>query len=112
MPIKCEEYGQTCVVSLEGDLAGEACATVRKEIEGRIDGKQIASFVMDMEKCPFIDSEGLETLLWAKRRCDDLFGQFKVSGLDDNCRKILEMTRLEHRFDCHGAVEEAMRSIR
>ena len=37
-----------------------------------------------------------------KRRCEDLFGQIKLAGLDENCRKILEMTRLEHRFECHA----------
>jgi anti-sigma B factor antagonist len=112
MPIKCEEYDQTCVVAIEGDLSGEAAAQLRNEIDSRIDRQQIASFVLDMEKCPFVDSEGLETLLWAKRRCDDLFGQLKLAGLDENFRKILELTRMEHRFECHEALEEAMRMIR
>jgi hypothetical protein len=51
-------------------------------------------------------------LLWMKRKCEDLFGQFKLSHLDENMRKILEMTRLEHRFECHTDLTSALKTMR
>ena len=98
---KAEDYNNVCVLSLDGDLSGEATQAVRKLADERVDHRQIVDFVIDFEKASFFDSEGLETLLWLKRRCEDLFGQLKLVNLDDNCRKILEITRLEHRFECH-----------
>jgi len=111
MPVKCDEYNKVCVVTPAGDFAGDDAVELQKQMEERIEKKQIVDFVVDFEKCGFIDSKGLSTLLWAKRRCEDLFGQLKLANLDDNCRKILEITRLSHRFECHGNLEAALKTM-
>ena len=112
MAIKCEEYGNISVMALTGDFTGEATQQARKAVEERIEQKQIVDFVIDFEKSGFVDSEGLETLLWMKRRCEDLFGQIKLVNMDENCKKILEMTRLEHRFECHNDLTQALKTMR
>ena len=71
--IKCEDYNNVCVMTLDADLSGEANEAVRKLAEERVDQKQIVDFVIDFEKAGFFDSEGLETLLWLQRRSEDLF---------------------------------------
>ena len=111
MAIKSEDYGNVCVIALNGDLTGEANKEVRATAEQRIDQKRLIDFVIDFEKTDFVDSEGLETLLWLKRRCEDLFGQIKLINLADNCRKILEITRLEHRFECHADLAGALKTM-
>jgi anti-anti-sigma factor len=111
MAIKCEDYGNVCVVSLNGDFVGEITREVKATAEQRLEQRRLADFVIDFEKVDFIDSEGLETLLWLKRRCEDLFGQIKLINLDDNCRKILEITRLEHRFECHADLAGALKTM-
>src|SRR5215467_7988464 len=40
MPLKCEEYSHVCVMSLDGDCAGEQIAPTRKAFEERIDQHQ------------------------------------------------------------------------
>jgi anti-anti-sigma factor len=112
MPIKCEEYNQVCVISLDGDLAGENAQAARKSVDDQIEQRQVVDFVFDFDKAGFVDSEGLETLLWVKRRCEDLFGQLKLINLDENIRKILEITRLEHRFECQPNLEAALKTMR
>ena len=112
MPTKYEDYGNVCVVSPEADLAGDMTQEVRKSAEDRIENRGIVDFVIDFEKVDFIDSEGLETLLWIKRKCEDRFGQIKLVKLDENCRKILEITRLEHRFECHAELAGALKTMR
>jgi len=112
MPIKCEEYNNVCVVNIGADLSGEVTAELRKAVDERIEQRQLVDFVVDFEKAGFVDSEGLEALLWLKRSCEDLFGQVKLINLDENCRKILEVTRLEHRFECHGDLSAALKTMR
>jgi anti-anti-sigma factor len=112
MPLKVEDYSNVCVILLDGDLAADMSKTVRAAVDERVDQRRIVDFVIDFEKADFIDSEGLETLLWLKRRCEDLFGQCKLVNLDENCRKILEITRLEHRFECHGDLAGALKTMR
>src|SRR5437763_2603246 len=114
MAIKCDEYGNVCVVTIDGDLAGDAPAVVRRAADERIDDepKPIVDFGVDLEKTGFIDSDGLETLLWLKRRCEDRLGRVKLAGADATCQKILEMTRLAHRFECHPDLPAALKAMR
>jgi anti-anti-sigma factor len=112
MPIKCEDYNQVCVMSLDGDFVGDEIAAARKAFDQRVEGRQIVSFVFDFEKSGFLDSEGLEFLLLMKRKCEDMFGQVKLAGADENVRKILEITRLDHRFECHPDLTAALKNMR
>ena len=112
MAIQCDEYNGVCVVSVEGDFSGECSAAVRRVAADRIEQKQIVEFVIDLEKSKFIDGEALETLLWLKRRCEELFGRVKLAGTDENCRKILEITRLAQRFECCADLPSALRMMR
>ncbi len=112
MAVKLDEYDGICVLTLTGDFAGEDVAAARKAAEETITQRQVADFVVDMEKASFIDSEGLEAVLWIKRRCEDLFGQFKLAAADDGIRKILEVTRLSKRFEIAVDVPSALKSMR
>lgn len=112
MSIKCEQYGPVCVVEVSGDLIAENVAAVRAQVEERLATRSTANFVVDFSKSGFVDSEGLETLLWMKRKCEELFGQVRLVHLDDHCRKILEITRLEHRFQCHADLAGALKTMR
>lgn len=112
MPVKCEEYNQICVMTLDGDFANDEVKAARKAFEDIVERRQIADLVVDFEKAGFIDSEGLELLLWMKQKCEDLFGQIKLAALDENVRKILEITRLDHRFECHDDLTSALKTMR
>jgi anti-sigma B factor antagonist len=112
MPVKCEEYSHVCVMSVDGDFTGDQTGSARKAFEDRIDKHQIVDFVIDFEKSGFIDGEGLELLLWMRHKCEDLFGQIKLAGLDENLKKILEITRLEHSFECHDDLTKALKTMR
>ena len=112
MPIKYDEYNQVSVMSINGDFVGAEIDAMKKQVDDLIEKKQIVDYVVDFEKSGFIDSEGLEALLWLKRRAEDLFGQMKLVNLDENCKKILEITRLEPRFECHGDLTGALKTMR
>jgi anti-anti-sigma factor len=112
MAVRCDEYNNVCVMTVEGDLTADNAAIVRKEAEQRMEQRQIGDFIVDLEHCGFIDSEGLETILWLKRKAEDLFGQAKLVSVDENCKKILEITRLEHRFECQHDLAAALKMMR
>ena len=111
MPVKCDDYEQVCVLTIQGDLSAETAGEVRKAVEDAIDRRHIVNFVVDLETCSFVDSEGLSTVLWIRKRADELFGQVKLVNLDENVRKILEITRLDHRFECLADLPAALKSL-
>jgi anti-anti-sigma factor len=112
VPVKCEEYNNVCVLAPPGDLVGAESQQLRKVVEDLVEQRQLIDFVIDCEKVGFIDSEGLEALLLMKRKTEDLFGRLKLANLDENCRKILEITRLEARFECCPDLPTALKNMR
>ena len=112
MPITNQDYEKVCVVGVQGDFSGDEPALAQKFVQDAIAQRQIVDFILDLQACPFIDSAGLEALLWVKRRCEEMFGRVKLLTLDDNVRKILEMTRLEPRFECCRDLATALKTMR
>lgn len=112
MSIKCEEYSQVCVIEVQGDFLADSAAEAKKSLEQHIDQRQIVDFIVDFQKCGFADSDALEALLWMKKRAEDLFGRLKLVNLDENVKKILEITRLEHRFECQADLATALKTMR
>jgi anti-anti-sigma factor len=110
--IKADAYNGVCVLSVVGELSGEECQAIRKAVDEQVDQRQVASFAVDMQQCTFVDSEGLESLLWIKRRADELFGMMKVAGADEHCRTILRITRLEGMLDVEPDLAGALKSMR
>ncbi|MGN6504710.1 MAG: STAS domain-containing protein [Tepidisphaeraceae bacterium] len=107
-----DEYSGVCVLSVQGELSGDDCAVLRKLAEEAIEARHVVNFVVDLQKTPFIDSEGLETLVGLKARCDELFGLFRLASPDDTCRKILEITRLDRRFEIETDLTSAVKAMR
>lgn len=112
MGVKSEIYNGVCVLSVQNDLAADDAAGLRKTVEQQIDVHHVVNYVVDLEQCSFVDSEGLEALLWLKDESEKLFGMMKLAKLDENVKKILEITRLSHRFDTHGELAEALKTMR
>ena len=110
MPIRYDQYNQTAVLVPDTDLGGanvDAFVRTARDVLAR---KNVASFVIDLEAARFIDGRGLESLLSLQRECSQRGGQVKLVGLDENCRTILEMTRLLRRFDCYPDQPAALRA--
>jgi anti-anti-sigma factor len=111
MNIRCEDYDHVTVVGVTGELNAETAENFRKQIETRLERK-VRFFVVDLEHTTFIDSKGLESLLWVQEQCDEQLGQVRLCKPDDTCRKILNVTRLDGRFDVFSDVTEAVKTMR
>jgi anti-anti-sigma factor len=112
MPVKVDEYEKVCVLEVDGDFSADNVHVAALALQQKTEGRRIVDFVLNMAKCPFIDSEGLEMLLTMKRKCEDLFGQVKLAELDENCKIIMRLTRLESRFETHDDMNDALKNMR
>ncbi len=112
MQVMATEYEHVCVIQLKTDLTADLCEATQRSVEESMQARQIVDFIIDLGGCGFIDSSGLETLLWVKRRCEAVFGRVKLINVDENCRKILEITRLDNRFECCSDLAAALKTMR
>lgn len=110
MRMQWQNYNEVTVVELQGELDGDAAEPLKNAITEMI-ASQKARIVLGMSDVGFIDSQGLELLLWVRDYCRQNKIQLRLAGLDENCEKILEITRLQDEFDCHAELAEAVKSF-
>lgn len=110
MNISCEEYDRIAVITVDGELSTDTLGAFKSTIEENVKNNQ-SRFVISFEKVSFIDSEGLEALLWLKDKCLENQGDAKLACLDETHAKIMNMTRLDHVFDIHSQIIEAVKSF-
>ena len=110
MRIKTQDYNDVTVIEMQGELDAESGDQLRNSVTDIIRAKK-AGIVLHMSGVGFIDSQGLEILLWIKDYCHENNCQFRVAGLDENCGKILEITLLKDQFDVYVELAEAVKSF-
>ena len=110
MKIKTQDYDNATVVELQGALDADFTELFQNTISSIIANHK-SGIVLDMHDVGFIDSQGLENLLWARDYCSKKKRELKLAGLDENCSKILEITRLENEFDRYDELSEAVKSF-
>jgi anti-sigma B factor antagonist len=110
MKVKTQDYGDVTVVALHGDLDADFTELLQNTISNVV-AKRRAGIVLDMRAVGFIDSKGLELLLWIRQYCSENRTQLRLAGLDEHCAKILEVTRLDSEFDRYTELAEAVKSF-
>ncbi len=110
MKIKTQDYNEVAVVEMQGELNIDSIEPFKNTISNII-ATHKAGIVLDMSNVGFIDSAGLEQLLYIRDDCNDNNCQLRLAGLDETLMKILEVTRLENEFECHAELAEAVKSF-
>lgn len=111
MKLSYEDHGSTAVLTLSGELTADQADGFRRSCHERFEAG-IRDFVLDLEHLTLIDSAGLEAMLWLLEESGEQGGQIRLVRPDDTIEKILEVTRLDRRFDVHDSTESAARSLR
>jgi anti-anti-sigma factor len=110
MKIRTQDYNNVAVVILQGEFDSDVAELFRNTITGIIT-KPKTGIVLDMSGVGFIDSAGLEQLLWARDYCSENKCELRLAGLDENCAKVMEITRLASEFDCYTELAQAVKSF-
>jgi anti-anti-sigma factor len=112
MGIRCDEYDGICVLTPDGELAGDVVFEAQRTCEDRLSRPHPPSFVFNLGGCDFIDSAGLEMLCRVRRRADAVGVGMTLARPGTNVAKILEITRLAGRIDCHSDLAAAVSAAR
>ncbi len=111
MKLEFDDHDQLTIATLHGDLTSEYADAFRKAALERVE-KNVRDFVLDVSQVEFIDSAGLEALLWLQETCAEHLGQVRLAQTTENVNRILEITRLAGRLESHEQIEAAIKSLR
>ena len=111
MKLSYEDHDTITVLTISGELTTDQVDPFRRSCQDRFEAG-IRHVVLDMEHVTFIDSAGLEALLWIIDTAAERSGQLRLIKPDATVSKILEISRLDRRFDIHDTIESAAKSLR
>ena len=111
MKLSYEDHGTITVLTISGDLTADQVEAFRRSCLDRF-AAGVRDIVLDLEYLTFVDSAGLEALLWMIDEASERGGQLRLVKPDPTVGKILEISRLERRFNIHESIESAAKSLR
>lgn len=101
----------TAIIALSGEVDLYTAPELKEELVRVIDAGA-RGVVVDLSRTTFIDSTTLGVLISGVKRLRPNGGSVELVVTDENIRKIFEITRLQHQFDTHEEVTDAIRSLR
>lgn len=110
MRISTQNYNTVTVIDLQGEVDGDLADPLKNAVS-EIVSQRRTGIILNMSDVSFIDSQGLELLLWVRDYCRRNKTQLRLAALDENNEKILEITRLDNEFDRHTELAEAVKSF-
>jgi anti-sigma B factor antagonist len=100
----------TLMLAIDGELDLATAAKVREPLERAIE-TGTRRVVVDMLGCGFIDSTGLGVLLHAAKRLEEEGGAMALVCVDDQIKRLLELTMIDRTIPVFDTREEAMAEI-
>jgi len=111
MKLSYEDHNTVTVMTISGEFTADQADSFRRSCLDRFEAG-VKDVVLDIEHMTLIDSAGLELMLWLAEEVAERNGQLRLVNPDETVRLILEITRLERRFDVHDCIESAAKSLR
>jgi len=98
------------VVSFEGELDLATCADLREALDRvATDSRPV---VLDLARCPFIDSSGIAVLIHASRELDGGDGRaFAVAGCGNGVSRVLKLTGVDGLIASFDTPDQAIASF-
>jgi anti-anti-sigma factor len=110
MRLTYDNHEQLTVIRLVGAMTHDALAPFKELVIKRL-SDQACDFVLETDELEFVDSKGLESLLWLKEQAHEQLGQIRVVRPAEPFRVILGVTRLESEFEFADDTQEAIASL-
>ncbi|MDD3364156.1 MAG: anti-sigma F factor antagonist [Syntrophomonas sp.] len=89
MELELKQIRNTLLVRVKGEMDMLVAEKLRKEIDRKLETKQITNLVINLEKVTFIDSSGLGVIIGRYKKISSVSGKMYIVGASTSVRKIL-----------------------
>ncbi|MGI6684870.1 MAG: STAS domain-containing protein [Bacillota bacterium] len=94
-------------VKVDGELDLSVAANFRGELDKKLDMTQARHLIFDFSQVSFIDSSGLGVILGRYKRLAEIGGTVKISGVNEQIGKILELSGLSRIMEIRQKANDA-----
>ncbi|HWB68440.1 MAG TPA: STAS domain-containing protein [Solirubrobacterales bacterium] len=101
------------VIAVTGELDMNTAAELREPLDTAL--SEHGPLLIDLSSCEFIDSTGIALIVRAWQQLGGENGgdpaRFALCGLNDQVRRVLELTGLKASIETHPSREEALAAL-
>lgn len=98
LQLSTQQQNDTVTVALSGDLDIATIGELRSFVAEALASGQPCFLVIDVTELSFIDATGLGTLIAIHQLAERQNVEMRLAGARRDLLKLLNITRLEHRF--------------
>lgn len=95
------------IVTSEVDKLNAINSPELKALFIELNKDNVSQIIIDLSKTDYCNSTGLSAILAGNRLCKNANGQFVLTGLQSNVRKMIEISQLHRVFSITETLEEA-----
>lgn len=92
MPVFLHGRNRTLTARAHGELDLVSADNFRQTVDKALDEMVARNLIIDLSKVTFIDSSGLGVILGRYRKINSKGGQLVLTGLNNNIKRILEIS--------------------
>lgn len=98
------------IIPLEEELTGKGISEFKSRVSGAVEAGH-RQIILDCKKLKIVNSEGLDTLLWAIEEVQNAGGLVKLASLSRNPTKVFEITQFDRIFEIYDDVIAALKNF-
>lgn len=103
-----EQSGDTCVVTLAGEIDAYAAPSLRLDLRGVVEERGASTVVVDLAGVTFLDSSALGAVVGLLRRVRERSGRLLIVLPQGHAARIFELTGLDQILDLYPDREAAL----
>lgn len=109
MKVKISYRGTTLIVSLAGELDHHSAEYVRQKIDNELMKSSNRDVILDFSDVSFMDSSGIGVVIGRYKNIQKLNGKLIIINLNNQVRRIFEMSGLLKIIPVYDNVEDAIK---
>ncbi len=110
MKMESREHENLIIFDIDGDFDARSASKAKENIRATILEGNI-NIIINLENVSYIDSAGLGTLVSALKTAKENGGNVWLTGLSNQVKMVIELTRLYHVFDIYENIDEALNDL-
>jgi anti-sigma B factor antagonist len=95
----CEQRGEECQISLSGRITIDSSPDLRELLLRQVESSSCRVLTVDFHDVAYVDTSGLAMLVEVLKAARTQGKAFRLNGLQQRPRYLLEATRLLHLFE-------------
>ena len=106
-----ERKGDVSIIHLNGRFDASSSAHIHDKIMTEIENEECTNLILNFEKVDYISSAGLRIAIYVSKNMKKLSGNLVICCLNNNIKKIFEISGLYRLFKVAETLDEALKLV-